>query len=72
MEIWTITRDSLLGMEIADSLESAHRAAEDEEGYTDYQELDYQLQQHDEWRERLEADAQLAEVYAEEIRRFAA
>lgn len=61
---------TLLEQAIEDDREACYRASEDEEGYRDYDLLDYHLDQHEEFRRSLEAGRDLAEVYASEVQRF--
>ncbi len=65
-----INQDSLIGQALADDLEECY--ARSGAAWTDYMDLDYNLQQHDWLRNELETAAELAEVYVSEVRRFAA
>ena len=65
-----IARDSLVGLELADSIAWCHEAAQDSDGFTDYHELDILLDQHDDFERDVEAFADVAAVFAEESLRF--
>jgi len=67
-----IARDSLLGMAIGDAYEAAHAASTDAEGYTDYEDLEYNQAQVDFLETELEEAADVLSVFAEEATRFAA
>ena len=65
----SIPTTSLLGEFLASLEAAAHQSATDSEGFTDYEELDHELEQVDFLRDDLERDADILEVFAQETSR---
>lgn len=66
-----ISDDSLIGKAIYDADGDYLGGATDDDGFTDYEELDYRESRCYWDREELERDAEILAIYAEEVLRFA-